>query len=195
LAWEPNLTFVPSTTREPYSVFVPSFVAILVSSSSDDHSEDEKPPFPTHLPLDNSIEHEPTLVPSLPRWVHSNQEVTSDLVGDISYQIITRSYFQQYFSLLAQVLETHDPETFAKASGYPDWDTPMNEECHSLMENDTWDILPLLKGTKLFKCKWVYRTKYSSYGSVEIYKAWLVSKGFFQVEGIDYDETFSPTGK
>jgi hypothetical protein len=38
---------------------------------------------------------------------------------------------------LAQVSETHDPETFAEALGHPDWDTTMNEEYRSLMENDT----------------------------------------------------------
>jgi hypothetical protein len=37
---------------------VPSFVPILVSSSDDD-IEDENPPSPTHLPPDESIEHEP----------------------------------------------------------------------------------------------------------------------------------------
>jgi hypothetical protein len=46
---------------------------------------------------------------------------------------------------LAQVSETHDPETFAKASGHPDWDTTMNEKYRSLMENDTWDLVPLTK--------------------------------------------------
>jgi hypothetical protein len=57
---------------------------------------------------------------------------------------------------LAQVSETHDPETFEKASCHPDWDTAMNEEYHSLMANDTWDLVPLPKGRKLVKCKWVY---------------------------------------
>jgi hypothetical protein len=46
-------------------------------------------------------------------------------------------------SLLSQVSETHDPETFAEASGHLDWDTTMNEEYHSLMVNDTWDLVPL----------------------------------------------------
>jgi hypothetical protein len=96
---------------------------------------------------------------------------------------------------LSQVLETHDPGTFAEVSGHPDWDTTMNEEYRSLMENDTWDLVPLLKGRKLVIFKWVYRTKYASDGSVERHKARLVSKVFSKVEGIDYNETFSPISK
>ena len=54
----------------------------------------------------------------------------------------------------------------------------MDEEYRSLMANDTWDLVPLPKGRKLVRCKWVYRTKYASDGSVEILKASLVAKGF-----------------
>jgi hypothetical protein len=96
---------------------------------------------------------------------------------------------------LAQLLETRDPEKFAKASSHPYWDTTMNKEYRSLMENDTWDLVPLPKGIKLVRCKWVYRNKYASDGSIERHKAWLVAKGFSQVEGIDYNETFSPVAK
>jgi hypothetical protein len=46
---------------------------------------------------------------------------------------------------LAQVSETHDPKKFAEASCHPNWDTVMNEEYRSSMENDTWDLVPLPK--------------------------------------------------
>jgi hypothetical protein len=96
---------------------------------------------------------------------------------------------------LAQVSETRDLETFVEASSHPHWDATMNEEYRSLMENDTWDLVPLPKGRKLVRCKSVYKTKYASDGSVERHKAQLVAKGFSQVEGIDYNETFSPIAK
>ena len=92
---------------------------------------------------------------------------------------------------MAQVSENHDPE----ASGNPDWDVAMDEEYRSLMANDTWDLVPLPKERKLVRCKWVYRTKYASDESVERLKAMLVAKGFSQVEGIDYNETFAPVAK
>jgi hypothetical protein len=54
---------------------------------------------------------------------------------------------------LAQFPETHDPETFAEATGHPNLDTTMSEEYHSLMTNDTWDIVALPKVIKLVICK------------------------------------------
>jgi hypothetical protein len=69
------------------------FFPILVYSYLDDDSEDENPPPPTHLPLDESIEHEPAPIPPFFNWVHSTREATSDIFGDPLDQCRTRSKF------------------------------------------------------------------------------------------------------
>jgi hypothetical protein len=62
---------------------------------------------------------------------------------------------------LAQVSNTHDPKIFVESFVHIVWDTIINEEYHSLMENNNWDLVTLTKERKLVICKWVYRTKYA----------------------------------
>ena len=66
---------------------------------------------------------------------------------------------------------------------------------HALAENETWDLVDAPKGVKPIGCRWVYKVKYNTDGSVNRYKARLVAKGYAQQHGIDYDETFAPVAK
>eukprot|EP00253_Pinus_taeda_P025477 PITA_25477 len=71
----------------------------------------------------------------------------------------------------------------------------MEEEYNSLLENQTWDLVPLPSRRKLVRYKWVYRTKSAIDRKITRQKAKLLSKGFQQVHGIDSDETFAPVAK
>ncbi|MCO5590817.1 hypothetical protein L7F22_044792 [Adiantum nelumboides] len=71
----------------------------------------------------------------------------------------------------------------------------MNEKMDALYGNETWELAPSLKGKKLIGCRWVYKIKHNSDGSVSRYQAKLVAKGYAQMYGIDYEEIFSPVVK
>ena len=74
------------------------------------------------------------------------------------------------------------------------WKEAMDTEIESLAENETFDLVPLPEGKRAVGGRWVYTIKDTPDDS-EIFKARYVAKGYTQVQGTDYGDTFSPTAK
>ncbi|CAI7747285.1 unnamed protein product [Closterium sp. NIES-53] len=75
------------------------------------------------------------------------------------------------------------------------WLAAEKADLESLLDRGTWTLEPLPKGKKLVGVKWVYRVKVKDDGSLDKFKARLVVKGYSQVPGEDYNETFASVAK
>ena len=69
------------------------------------------------------------------------------------------------------------------------WHKAENKELDSLISNNTWELVPKPKDTKVLNTRWVYKTKPKD-DIVEL-KARFIAKGFEQLYGLDYIDTFA----
>ena len=97
--------------------------------------------------------------------------------------------------LFISAYSSGEPTSFQEAINSPErdkWIAAMKEEFDSLGKHGTMELVPRPEGRKTITCKWVYRIKYDANGNVVRHKARLVARGYSQIHGLDYTETFAP---
>jgi len=73
------------------------------------------------------------------------------------------------------------------------WKEAMAREVRELLGRQTWEPVQIPHGRKATQSRWVFAIKYKSDGTVERFKARFVVKGFSQIPGVDYENSFSST--
>jgi len=80
----------------------------------------------------------------------------------------------------------------------PYWKEAIDRELNGLMQNRTWDVLPLSAlppGSNLMRCHMVFTVKRLADGSIEKFKCRLVADGNTQRYGVDFNRIFSTVAK
>ncbi|KAK8583636.1 hypothetical protein V6N12_067899 [Hibiscus sabdariffa] len=92
------------------------------------------------------------------------------------------------------LVDQDEPKTYQEAVSSLDsekWLVAIRSEMDSMSNNQVWTLVEPPEGIKPIGWKWVFNKKPDMDGNVQTYKGRLVAKGFRQINGIDYDETFS----
>ena len=96
--------------------------------------------------------------------------------------------YPSYVALMCDLVDK-EPTCFEEATKQKEWVDAMVEEYQSIIKNDVWEIVPKSKDKSVVSLKWIFKTKHSADGSIEKHKTIFVACGFFQKEGIDYEES------
>ena len=109
----------------------------------------------------------------------------------LSYNRLSLSYL----NVVSSITQVVKPQSYSEASKDHNWIEVINADIKALEHNDTWILTNLPKHKTAICCKWVYKIKHKYDGSIQRYKDSPVAKGYTQVEGQDYLESFSPMAK
>ncbi|CAB4021584.1 Retrovirus-related Pol poly from transposon TNT 1-94, partial [Paramuricea clavata] len=98
-------------------------------------------------------------------------------------------------SLTAENEEPQSVEEALRGEHSNKWKQALEAEYSSLMNNETWELVPPPESSNIVGSKWVLKIKRDANGNIDRHKARLVAQGYSQTQGIDYEEVFSPVAR
>ena len=87
------------------------------------------------------------------------------------------------------------PANVQQALQDPNWKKAVDAEYNSLVDHGVWKVTTVPTGRAVVGSRWNFEIKRGANGEILKYKARFVAKGFTQVYGRDYQDTYSPTVK
>ncbi|GKE97261.1 putative ribonuclease H-like domain-containing protein, partial [Tanacetum coccineum] len=127
---------------------------------------------------------------STPQTRRMTKSVTEHAMFSLVQQRTNHKDFQN--CLFACFLSQEEPKKVIQALKDPNWIEAMQEELLQFKLQQVWTLMDLPNGKRAIGTKWVYRNKKDERGIVIKNKARLVTQGYIQEKGIDYDEVFAP---
>jgi len=100
--------------------------------------------------------------------------------------------YQASFIVKEEVTEPNSVAEAKQTKFWLNWEEAMEREIQSQQANGTWDLVKRPAHAKILKNRWIFKIKHNPLNDDIKFKARLVVKGFHQVEGVDFGETFAP---
>jgi hypothetical protein len=137
-----------------------------------------------NINTDNTIK-DIDLIDIIPSQTLTDNSINNDIDNSIDDSI----------DELALITIDNEPSTYKEAindSNKDQWQEAMQKEIDELLSQKTWDLVALPSDRTALKGRWVYKYKKDNNNNIK-YKARWVIKGYNQILGIDYIDTFSTT--
>jgi hypothetical protein len=71
------------------------------------------------------------------------------------------------------------------------WVNAMQEEFENFERNQVWALVDPPRDVDIIETKWVFKNKHGEDGEIVMNKAHLLTQGFTQVEGLDFEKTLA----
>ena len=84
-----------------------------------------------------------------------------------------------------------EPSSYTQSIKHQYWRHSMDQEIIALYQTKTWTLVLKPTNVNIIRNRWIYKIKRHTDGTIERYKARLMTKGYTQEYGLDYIKTFS----
>lgn len=145
-----------------------------------EHNEEERvlvPTTVTHTDENISLPRRSTRVTKKPSYLDDYVQIAEE--------------DSEYFLLLLD----EEPWDLSEAMKEKVWTEACEDEISSIIKNGTWTLVDLPAGEKAISLQWIFKIKRNADGTINKYKSRLVSKGYIQRYGIDFEEVFAPVAR
>ncbi|GJV33616.1 retrovirus-related pol polyprotein from transposon TNT 1-94 [Tanacetum coccineum] len=120
-----------------------------------------------------------------------------NIIGELARPVSTRLQLheQALFCYYNAFLTAVEPKTYKDALTQACWIEAMQEERNEFERLEVWELVPRPDKVMVMILKWIYKVKLDELGGILKKKAWLVTRGYRQEEGINFEESFAPVAR
>nr|GEV71580.1 retrotransposon protein, putative, unclassified [Tanacetum cinerariifolium] len=129
------------------------------------------------------------------RWTKDHLLVT--IIDDPSKPVSTRRqlYTDALWCYFYAFLAKEEPKNYKESMEESCWIKVMQEEIYEFKRLEVCELVPRPDKAMIISLKSIFKMKLDEYGAVLKNKARLVTKGYYQEEGIDFEESFAPVAR